>query len=254
MGFQAAIARGFSGLGAAIVYEQWGWPLPPEARDAVRERLADVPIILDRVDSADFLAAPRSFGAFEVLSLSKGLGLDAGGFVRRRPDGACLAYAPPSEAGRAPGADHPELASHPAVRELFKQSDHVHPEVVRWLQQNCAVTALEVERCTRNTTARLILDSHLCTGWPAWMTEAVESGAGPVWAPVLRGSDPAVHWQAIASLQRSWGVAAAVRMFNWTGNPLAPSFEPSLALPIHSGVACPADIVRTLGQPSGRGR
>lgn len=254
MGFQAAIGRGFSGLGAAIVYEQWGWPLPPEARDAVRERLADVPIILDRVDSADFLAAPRSFGAFEVLSLSKGLGLDAGGFVRRRPDGACLAYAPPSEAGRAPGADHPELASHPAVRELFKQSDHVHPEVVRWLQQNCAVTALEVERCTRNTTARLILDSQLCTGWPAWMTEAVESGAGPVWAPVLRGSDPAVHWQAIASLQRSWGVAAAVRMFNWTGNPLAPSFEPSLALPIHSGVACPADIVRTLGQPSGRGR
>jgi hypothetical protein len=253
VGFQAAIADA-SGPGAAIVYEQWGWPLPTAAQEAVREELADVPVIVDRVDSADFLTTPRSFGAFEVLSLSKVLGLDAGGLARRRPDGAQIEFVPERNARRAPGADHPELASHPAVRELFKQSDHVHPSVVRWLEQNCAVTALEAECRTRNVAARTILDSPLSTGWPTWMTEAIESGAGPVWAPVLRGSDPAVHWQTIAILQRSWGIAAGVRMFNWTGNPLAPGFEPSIALPIHSGVECPAEIVRTLGQPAGRDR
>ena len=244
--FQAATAAGASGLGAAIVYEQWGWPLPPDAQDAVCERLARVPVIVDRVDSADFLSSPRSFGAYEVLSLAKVLGTDAGGIARRRSDGAYLRFATAARARPAPGVSHPRLVSHPAVRELFKQSDHVHPEVIRWLAENCAVTALEAERRARSTAARLILQSQLSADWPAWMTQAVEDGAGPVWAPVLRGQDPRVHRQAIDTLARVWGIGASVRMFNWTGNPLSPRFEPSVALPIHGGVDCPAEIVAEL--------
>src|SRR5439155_14822418 len=101
--FQAAIGGGAAaGLGAAIVYEQWGWPLPSDAQDAVRTRLAGVPVIVDRVDSADFLAAPRDFGAFEVLSLSKVFGIAAGGIARRVSDGAYLRFNPERTPRRAP--------------------------------------------------------------------------------------------------------------------------------------------------------
>ena len=158
------------------MYEQWGWPLPAEAQDAVRERLAGVPVVVvDRVDSADFFRTRRIFGAFEVVSLSKVLGLDAGGLARHGQDGPTCALRADLRS-RAPSADHPRLRSHPAVRELFKQSDHVHPSVTAWLEDNCAVTALEAECRARETAVRLVLDSRLSQGWPAWMIQAIESG------------------------------------------------------------------------------
>ena len=239
---------------AAIVYEQWGWPLPPEAEGLVCDRFAGVPVIIDRVDSADFFSSSRTCGAFEVLSLSKVLGIDAGGIARRRLDGALLRFAPGVSSRRAPRADHPRLLAHPAVRELFKQSEFVHPSAIRWLADNCAITALEAERQARSTVARLILDSELSAGWPTWMPQAIESGAGPVWAPVLRGRDPDLHRRAIISLERSLGIRAAVRMFNWSGNPLEPRYEPSIALPIHSGVDHPAEVVFVLECPGGCAR
>jgi hypothetical protein len=244
--FQAALAYPASERRAAIVYEQWGWPLPPDAEETLRERLAGLVVVVDRVDSADFLSSSRTFGGFEVVSLSKVLGLDAGGIAREHPDSAYLRFEPAINSRPAPCADHPRLVSHPAVRELFKQSDHVHPSVSRWLAENCAVTAFEAECRARSKAARLIADSHLGAGWPAWMTRVIESGAGPVRAPVLRGRDPGVHWRAIATLARSWDIGAAVRMFNWSGNPLSPRYEPSVALPIHSGVECVAEIVSAL--------
>ena len=77
---------------------------------------------------------------------------------------------------------------------------------------------------------------------------------GPVWAPVLRGADAADHRHALASLHRAWGIRASVRIFNWSGNPLSPHYAPTIALPLHSGVECPAEIVETLMTPSGRAR
>jgi hypothetical protein len=232
--------------GAAIVYEQWGWPLPVEAEEVIRDRLAGVPVVVDRVESADFFRTRRTFGTFEVLSLSKALGLDAGGLARHRQDGAYLHFVADIRSRPAPSADHPRLLSHPAVRELFKQSDRVHPSVTGWLEDNCAVTVLEAECRARETAVRHVLDSRLSQGWPAWMVQASASGAGPVWAPVLRGQGPALQWRAIASLARRWGIAAAVRMFNWTGDPLSPRFEPAVALPVHGGVDGPGDVVASL--------
>ncbi len=234
---------------AAIVYEQWGWPLPEAAQDALRERFAGVPVIVDRVDSADFFFNSRSWGAFEVLSLSKVLGMDAGGLARRREDSGYVRFT--AAAGGAGGesatsAHSPLLCSHPAVRELFKQSQGVHPGAIAWLEANCAILALDSERLARCTAARLLLDSELGAGWPAWMMHAIRSGAGPVWAPVLRGSDPQTHARAVASLEVSLGVRAAVRTFNWSGDPLSPRFEPSLAVPIHSGLQASAELVAVL--------
>jgi hypothetical protein len=223
--------------GAAIVYEQWGWPLPSDARHAIDDRLAGVPIIVDRVDSADFFHARRDYGAFEILSLSKVLGTAAGGLARTLPDRTYLRFDPaPDHPQPSRPIDATRQLSHPAVRELFKRSQQVHPSVTTWLAANCAIRAAEAERRARNANARTILNSSLAADWPSWMAEAIQLGAGPVWAPILRGREPAIHWQAVAELENGWRIASAVRMFNWTGNPLAPRFEPGVALPIHGGV------------------
>jgi hypothetical protein len=228
---------------AVILYEQWGWRMPADARQAIQEQLAGVPIIVDRVDSADFFSA-RDPGTFDVLSLSKVLGTAAGGIARHLPDGAYLRFEPSAtDVRRAGPIHHGRQVSHPAVRELFKRSQHVHPSVIAWLEANCAVRAAETERQARNRAARLVLDSSLAANWPTWMAQAIEDGAGPVWAPILRGHDPAVHWRTVAYLADAPGITSAVRMFNWTGNPLAPRFEPCVALPIHSGVDVPGEVV-----------
>ena len=240
----AALTHRTDEVSAVIVYEQWGWPFPPDVEDNLRERLLGVQVIVDRVDSADFFASTRTFGAFEVLSLSKVLGTAAGGLARQHRDPRYLRFEPTDRTRPAPSTNHPGLVSHPAVRELFKQSDHVHPSVIRWLAENCAITAVEAECYARGSAARLLLESRLSAGWPAWMTQAIEAGGGPVWAPVLRGGEPRIHWRAVEHLARAWGIRAAVRMFNWSGNPLSPRFEPCVALPIHGGVACVAEIVR----------
>jgi len=39
---------------------------------------------------------------------------------------------------------------------------------------------------------------------------------------------------------------SASRLFNWSGNPLRPDYEPSLALPVHGGVTEFGDIVAAL--------
>jgi hypothetical protein len=235
---QAALSRQ---PGALVIYEQWGWPLPPAAVDHLLARLPGVPVIVDRVDSADFFQNRRMFGDFEVLSLSKVLGTAAGGIARQTSTGAYLPF------GGTRRARPLEKPSHPAVRELFKQSQHVHPAVLDWLQHNCAERAAEAERLARVRAARTVLESPLAIGWPNWLAQSIAAGAGPVWAPVLRGGEPALHWRVVARLERDWGIAAAVRMFNWTGDPLAPRFEPCVALPIHSGVDGVGDVVSGLG-------
>jgi hypothetical protein len=252
---QAALARraqvsaAWAELGAAIVHEQWGWPLPPEAEDAVREQLRGVPVVIvDRVDSADFFSASRTFGTCEILSLSKMLGTPAGGIARYTSGGAYLPFEPVNPSPHTPGEGRQQLVSHPAIRELFKKSQHVHPGVLEWLAANSVIKAVEDERKSRQLAARAVLDSPLSAGWPGWMAKALEAGAGPVWVPVLRGQSPEIHWRAMENLARVWGMGSAVRMFNWTGNPLTPLHEPSVAVPIHGGVENATTVVSDLGR------
>jgi hypothetical protein len=78
------------------------------------------------------------------------------------------------------------------------------------------------------------------------MEYAIRAGAGPVWAPILRGSDAAQQWRAMATLDQRFGVISAMRPFNWSGNPLRPQYEVCLALPIHGGVPEFGEIVAAL--------
>ena len=234
-----------AGAAAAVVYEQWGWPLTDAAWDELNERFRGRPMVLDRVDSADFFVQPR--GGVEVLSLSKLLGLDGGGLARA--NGCLVSFEP------RPASDvMRQLRSRPlptlagaGYRELFKESRQaVHPAALAWLHRNCLTRAVEDERAARQRHLQLILDSRLAAGWPAWMRDVIGAGAGPVWAPVLRGQDAARRWHAMSMLDQRYGVVSASSLFNWSGNPLRPDYEPCLALPVHGGVTEFGDIVAAL--------
>jgi hypothetical protein len=230
---------------AAVVYEQWGWPFTDAAWDELNERFSGRPLVLDRVDSADFFAHPRR--GVEVLSLSKLLGIAGGGLARAR--GGFVRFEPePESAGMRRLRERPlDDLTRAGHKELFKESRQVvHPAAMAWLEHNCLTRAAENERAARQRHVQLILDSGLAGQWPAWMRDAISAGAGPVWAPVLRGQDAARSWWAMSTLDRDYGVVSAVRLFNWSGNPLRPQYEPCLALAVHGGVAEFGDIVAAL--------
>jgi hypothetical protein len=137
--------------------------------------------------------------------------------------------------------------SREAYREFFKEGQQaVHPAVLDWLSRNSLESAAEHERIVRQRHVRALLESSLAAGWPAWMVRAVDSGAGPVWAPVLRGYDATRRWRAVRTLDQEYGVVSASRLFNWSGNPLQPRYEMCLAIPIHGDVTDFGEIVDAL--------
>jgi hypothetical protein len=69
------------------------------------------------------------------------------------------------------------------------------------------------------------------------MWHALASGAGPVWAPIMRGQDVAQHWRAMRLLNERYGLVSGSKPFNWSGNPLRPAYETCFALPVHGGVS-----------------
>ncbi len=237
---------------ATVVYEPWGWPLTACASAELNERCAGRLLLLDRVDSADFFMAGRAqdlpAGTAEVASLAKVLGLAGGGLVRSNGRLVAFAPEPDSDVSR-------RLRSRPAglmrgrigYREMFKESRQVvHPEALAWLRLNSVEAAMEHERRARQRHLAILMDSGLSAGWPTWMVDAVAAGAGPVWAPVLRGEGGRRRWSATRVLDERYEVVSAARVFNWSGNPFHPADEVCLALPVHGGVARFAEIVAAL--------
>jgi hypothetical protein len=255
----ARVVRGFGqpveigGLGpsvrAAVVYEQWGWPLTDDAWHGLTGKFNGRLLILDRVDSADFFSGHQQReGCVEILSLSKLLGLDGGGLARTNGCFINFEPQPTSDVLRRLSGRPLSALSRGGYREVFKDSRHaVHPAALAWLQHNCLTCAAEAERAARQRHLQLVLDGSLAAGWPAWMVDAITAGAGPVWAPVLRGREAAWRWRAMSTLDQRYGVVSASRLFNWSGNPLRPDYEMCLALPVHAGVTDFSEIVAALG-------
>jgi hypothetical protein len=201
--------------------------------------------MLDRVDSADFFAHTRD--AIEVVSLSKLFGIAGGGLARAHGCFVRFEPQPDSEAMRQLRSRPLDDLARAGYRELFKESRQaVHPAAMAWLERNCVTRAADEERAARQQHLQLIRNSGLSKGWPTWMCDALGAGAGPVWAPILRGHDTARRWRAMSTLDQRYGVASAARMFNWSGNPLRPQYEMCLALPVHGGVTEFGEIVAGL--------
>jgi hypothetical protein len=237
IGFAATPVHGLAGnVDALLVHEPWGWPVHVEG-------MARKTVILDRVDSADFFLRQIDHpDVTEVVSLSKTLGLLGGGLARRDGDFLEFRAQPLSQA-------MPELLERagPQHAELFKNSDQaVHPAVTQWTREHCLRDAVEEERLRRQANVRVLVQSALAKDWPAWMHRAIDAGAGPGLAPILRHHSGDQRTSAMRRLAEDFGVASTISVFNWSGDPLEPGYGACLLVPLHGEMQCLEEVVEAL--------
>jgi hypothetical protein len=225
----------YARLDGLLVHEQWGWPLPGSALDALLRQFSQRQLTIDRVDSADFfLRGIDHPHVVEFLSLSKTLGLPGGGLARASSH--YRVFESKATTPRTRRALDAVMSGRPGepYREFFKNSDQaVHPAVSEWMLANAVVASVERERARRQCNLRLLQNSTLADGWPRWMHAAIASGAGPDLAPVLRGRGPDAWSRAMRLLGQEFGVASTISAFNWTGDPLDPDYEHCMLIPVH---------------------
>ncbi|MEI8309164.1 MAG: hypothetical protein WCH98_00250 [Verrucomicrobiota bacterium] len=238
-------------IDALMFYEQWGWPFPKPAWDDVNALSRGAAVIVDRVDSATPTAYHcSSENIFEVASLSKLLGLPGGGLGKK--NGSYLDFKP----GRLTTFTKvlrdefgPRIRDVQEYKDHFKSSDQaVNPAVLRWVSENCLDCALDEEGRARRLNLELVIESPLSVNWPGWMAEAVRVGATPGIAPILRGGSPNKMRTMMGLLGERFQTQSAIYNFNWSGNPVRPSYEPCLAVPVHGMVRNLEEILREIGR------
>ncbi len=230
-------------IDAVLLYEQWGWPFTNSAWEALEERFKNKIIILDMVDSADFYfnrrECPNCKTLIEILSLNKILGLRGGGlaYFNRRP----LVFAPTLKSQLTKMLDDQRKNSifkkDFGYRDYFQNSDQaVNPAIVNWVKQNDLLGAIEAEREIRQNNLHFLLRSRFSSCWPKWMVDVVENGAGPGIAPIMKGAGEKRLRTLASVLEKEHKMRAVIYHFNWSGNPLKPSYEKCLAVPVHGMV------------------
>src|ERR1019366_651880 len=200
-----ATQHGFA-VDAVVLYEQWGWPFSRAAWEHLSDMRDNTLLVWDRVDSADFLSRiemPISSPSLvaDMTSLSKLLGLPGGGILRERAQFV-------EHRTESPSAFAQHLAqADSAIKETFEYKEYlknygsaVHPRVSDWMRRNSLSAALGSEFATRQRHLHTVARSPCAVRWERWMVEAVEDGAAPGIAPLLRGSDQGALNRAKLSL------------------------------------------------------
>ena len=231
------VVRNHIPVDAVVLYEQWGWPIPANVWETLTETFPNSLVIWDRVDSADFLTRtqlPAPLIVADVTSLSKLLGLPGGGILRYRGE-----YSKYEQGSNCLLTQHllkadEKLRSSLAYKEYFQNHrEALHPDVLNWVQQNSLADAVTEESEARQRNLHLLMDTSCAARWEPWMRRAVEEGAPAGIAPLFRGESP-TKLAAIASrLQERHQMSTAIYHFNWSGNPISPSYELCLAFPVH---------------------
>jgi hypothetical protein len=243
---------------AVLVYEQWGWPFCRSAYLELQERFGCAAIIWDRVDSAHF-SSPIGYelasSSFEIVSLSKLLGLHGGGLCRQCGKLIQAPRTPVSPITAACLRFDTELLNTFGCKEYFKSDSEVpHPAVTDWIATNDIASALEKEKQHRIAHLRIVRRHPLACDWPEWMQEALRVGAAPGIVPLLRRAPPSILQRAVATLASACAIESSLHHFDWSGNPLSPSYEPCLAVPVHGQVDSLPEILQTLENISGEAR
>lgn len=241
-------------VSAVVFYEQWGWPLPPEAKESIKKRFPKKILISDCVDSADFQNPGRSVATFEhesaaLFSLSKLLGVKGGGLVRVKdkyepfeatPLGKELSDVVWTRSGE-PLEYHNEIMH-------FHKSDipHLHPELSSWLREHDLNATLEVERQKRRRNLGLVLGSGAAADWPGWMSAEFQHGAAPGIVPLLQGHTEETLLACQECFRDECDLETQIYHFNWSGDPCAPQYGRCLAFPIHGLVGNVDEMLRQM--------
>jgi hypothetical protein len=212
--------------------------------EQLKNKTGNTVFILDMVDSAHFKpegeSEPDGFKAFyRFTSLSKLLGLPGGGigitngrYIRFLPEKESEDFLAALESSRL-------VDDRPCgfTSNLMKDNVTALSTPLRsWLNGNNLWETISQELAARQSNLRKIMGTPLASSWPLWMKQAVESGAGPGMVPLMRGASVEALSEMKAGLLNYFGMETEIYHFNWTGNPLGPSYEKCLAVPVHGMV------------------
>jgi hypothetical protein len=231
------VVRNHIPVDAVLMYEQWGWPMSANGSETVNETFPNALLIWDRVDSADFLSRtqlPTPLIVADVTSLSKLLGLPGGGILRYRGE-----YSKYEQRLNSLLTQHllkadEKLRNTLAYKEYFQNHrEALHPDVLDWVQQNSLSDALHQECEARQRNLHLLLDTRCAARWEPWMRRAVEEGAPAGIAPLFRGANLSKLHAIASRVRERHQITTAIYHFNWSGNPVSPSYELCLAFPVH---------------------
>jgi hypothetical protein len=150
------------------------------------------------------------------------------------------------------------LTSRPEIRdslecyEYFKNNQQaLHPSLRDWLQANSLSDALPMEGAARRRNLQSLLQSRLTQTWEPWMKRAIDDGALPGIAPLLRGARRPLLEELAQRLLRTNNLAVTIYHFNWSGDPLAPNYEPCLPLPTHGMAPNMESVLAELARAGG---
>lgn len=200
---------------AVLIYEQWGWPIRKEVLRQLEKHFKKSVFILDRVDSSHFkkIKLPKlNFKKFfQIISLSKLLGLPLGGFLIHNN-------------------------RYLSLKSFYQPKNYKLKRIEAWLKKNDLLGAIETERKTRQDNLQCLLEAGFSCRWPDWMKKAIEAGIGPTIAPLFKGVDPKKLEKIKRHLFKNNNIETEIYHFDWAGNPLRPQYERCLAFPVHSSV------------------
>lgn len=236
-------------VSAVLIYEQWGWPI---ASHILEDHFKDKVIILDMVDSAHFTQEnnfiPQGIKALvRVTSLSKLLGVSGGGLALYNRD--YLRFESDEESER--------ILSDFEKNDFFYQSlvvEDIRKSNVgaldfaskKWVQENDVFGAIDLERTARIENLKKLLSNPITDGWPDWMIEAVNNGAGPGIAPLLRRYPEDVLLKIKEALLNFHNVETEIYHFNWSGDPIKQEYEKYLAFPVHGMINNLSNIIEDI--------
>lgn len=212
-------------VAAALIYEQWGWPVDADSIGRAAARLRSRAIVLDRVDS---LPEPAGAGGIEIFSLSKTLGLSGGGLVRW--DGAWL------EAERCdePAMALEAIAAHPHGAAIMKTYVRALPaDVSHFAGSVDPFATFAAERARRIRNLAVVRRHRASAGWTAAMEKALAAGAAPGIAPLALGTSLERIAAAAELVGKTLGVQCAAYHFDAARDAVEPIYVRCLAAPLH---------------------
>ena len=238
---------------AILLYEQWGWPLIPEVKSELLDKFENVIVILDRVDSSDIDNINRvqfypETKQFDIISLSKILGLPGGGLSKY--NGEYIPFKADVKEEELSkklwrDVDNKEIAKE--LLHIHKENiGELHPELKKWLISNDLYHTLSMECNKRRENLKLFLKSSLSSKWNDWMFAAFEKNAGPGIVPLFIDDTEIKLKNSKLHIKHKYHIETEIYHFNWSGDPFSPNYKKCLAFPIHGIVEDVTSIISDL--------
>ena len=230
-------------IDGVLLYEQWGWPFKTEVYSVLTERFGEIPIVLDRVDSADFIrnrrvAVEENGAIVEIASLSKTLGFCGGGLARC--GGEYLPFWPDASSGTFTYAiqwrEQEAEIEERMLTFLKNESETFWPQLKHQIDDCDIPGAMALECRNRQSNLKVIASLPVGRGWPGWMHAAIEMGAAPGIAPLMLGEPIETIVSRQKEVRSRYRIETAAYHFDIAGNPLAPEYVDCLAFPVHGMV------------------